>query len=58
MRNLEYILIPKIPSEYAWQKMQSVFPNKAPKIHYNIFKAFSQLEKKWVCNSFIKLKNK
>ena len=55
MRNLEYILIPKIPSEYAWQKMQSVFPNKAPKIHYNIFKAFSQLQKKWDKNELANL---
>lgn len=47
MRNLENIPIPKLSSEYAWQKMQSVFPNKTPKIHYNIFKSFSQLEKKW-----------
>lgn len=47
MRNLENIPIPKLSSEYTWEKMQSVFPNKTPKIHYNIFKAFSQLQKKW-----------
>lgn len=55
MRNYELVFIPKLSFNYAWQKMQSVFPNKTPKIHHSTFKSFSQLNEKWNKNELFGL---